>query len=562
MQRKSLLLAIVAVIVAIAIIAAAYVLLAAPKAKLQMELWYNSDGHYGDTEPQLATVLKNSLEKSSKVSVTLRSDPWAVYRQNWVNQRMPLFLLGWYPDYFDSDNYVSPFLSVSGAASLGSFYNNSQVDAWVTQEQSTTDPVARQALMEQIQDKLAEDVPYVPLFSGNAQVAYLDNITNVFLHPVTFKWFIIDKPGATELKGATTDNIISLDPASAYDFFSIEVINQVFDTLLVYDVMNATLMPGLATEVPSVANGGISANGQTYTYHLRTGVTFHDGTAFNSSVVKRAIDRAIRLDIPGSAAFLLYDVGGLGRSAANGNNTAPGVITTPDANTIVFNLNKPLGFFNDLMAFSAAAPVPWTYSQTGEQPSTVPNVIGTGPYRLTTHQADTLVVLDSYAGYYGTTLYAPAVASIPKVPRVSIDLVGSATNLKQSIETKQVDVAFRTLTPTDLTDLQNRASTLGLKVDIGASPQIRYLVFNVNLVPDVRVRRAIAYLVDRPLIDSQVFQGLVEPLYSMVPPNMPFAKAVFQTAYGNGNVAAADNILAGLGYAIQFRQHEIAREIG
>jgi len=175
---------------------------------------------------------------------------------------------------------------------------------------------------------------------------------------------------------------------------------------------------------------------------------------------------------------------------------------------------------------------------------------------------DTLVVLDSYAGYYGTTLYAPAVASIPKVPRVSIDLVGSATNLKQSIETKQVDVAFRTLTPTDLTDLQNRASTLGLKVDIGASPQIRYLVFNVNLVPDVRVRRAIAYLVDRPLIDSQVFQGLVEPLYSMVPPNMPFAKAVFQTAYGNGNVAAADNILAGLGYAIQFRQHEIAREIG
>ena len=120
MKRNSLILAIVAVIVVIVIVAAAYVLLAAPRTKLQMELWYNSDGHYGDTEPQLATVLKNSLEKSSKVSVTLRSDPWAVYRQNWVNQRMPLFLLGWYPDYFDSDNYVSPFLSVSGAASLGS----------------------------------------------------------------------------------------------------------------------------------------------------------------------------------------------------------------------------------------------------------------------------------------------------------------------------------------------------------------------------------------------------------------------------------------------------------
>ncbi len=562
MERRSMILAVVTVIIVIVIVAAAYLLLAAPRAKLQMELWYNSDGHYGDTEPALATVLKNSLEKSTKVSVTLRSDPWAVYRQNWVNQRMPLFLLGWYPDYFDTDDYISPFLSIAGAESLGSFYNNSQVEAWVTQEQSTTDPTARQTLFNQIQDKLAEDVPYIPLFSGNAQVAYLSNITGVFLHPVTFKWFIINKPGATELKGATSDKIISLDPASAYDFFSIEVINQVFDTLLVYDVINATLRPGLATQVPTVANGGISADGRTFTYNLRTGVTFHDGSAFNSSVMKRAIDRAIRLDIPGSAAFLLYDVGGLGRSAANGNNTAPGVIETPDANTIVFRLSKPVSFFNDLMAFSTAAPVPWTYSQTGEQPSTVPNVVGTGPYRLTTHQADQLVVLDAYTGYFGTTLYAPAVASVPRAPKVSIQILGTATSLKQSIETKQVDVAFRTLTPTDLADLQSRATSLGLKVDVGASPQIRYLVFNVNKVPDVRVRRAIAYLVDRPLIDSQVFQGLVEPLYSMIPPNMPFAKPVFQTTYGNANVAAADGILSQLGYAILFRQHEIAREIG
>src|SRR4030066_869211 len=140
MKRNSLILAIVAVIVVIVIVAAAYVLLAAPRTKLQMELWYNSDGHYGDTEPQLATVLKNSLEKSSKVSVTLHSDPWAVYRQNWVNERMPLFLLGWYPDYFDTDDYISPFLSTSGATSLGSFYSNATMDTWITEEQSTTEP--------------------------------------------------------------------------------------------------------------------------------------------------------------------------------------------------------------------------------------------------------------------------------------------------------------------------------------------------------------------------------------------------------------------------------------
>lgn len=570
MERRNLMISVAAIIVVVIIIAAAaFVLLGAPKAKLQIELWYNSDGHYGPTEADLATVLQSSLQASGKVQVTLKSDSWAVYKQNWVNQRMQLFLLGWYPDYFDTDDYASPFFSIAGAESEGSFYNNSQVDQWVTQEQSTTDPATRATLFQQIQDKVADDVPYIPLFSGNAQVVYASNITGFVLHPVTIKWFLVEKPGgATELKGATTDKIISLDPASAYDFFSIEIINNVFDTLLVYEPKRTTLIPGLATEVPTVANGGVSADGKNYTFHLRTGVTFHDGTAFNSSVMKRSIDRAIRLDLPGSAAFLLYDVGGLPKDPANGNNTAPGAIETPDDQTIVFHLSKPLSFFNDLMAFSVAAPVPWTYSQTGEQPSTVGSVIGTGPYRLTTHTPDQLVVMDAYSGYYGGGLYdiasipaADRVPNIPLMPRVSIQILLTGQSLKQNIETKTVDVAFRTLDPNDLIDLQTRATALGLKVDIGASPQIRFLVFNVNLVPDVNVRKAIAYLVDRALIKTQVFKGLVEPLYSMIPPAMPYAQPDFQDKYGDANIDAANALLTQLGYAIVFEHEAIARDM-
>ena len=565
---RKLLLILVSVIVVVVIVSAAFLALVVFKPKLQIELWYNSDGHYGGTEPDVAQILQASIQTSGKIQVTLKSDPWAVYKQNWANQRMPLFLLGWYPDYFDSDDYVSPFLSVAGARSLGSFYNNSQVDSWVTQEQSTTNPTTRATLFGQIQDKLAADVPYVPLFSGNAQVAYDSTVTGVVLHPVVYKWFIINKPGFTELKAATTDKIIDLDPASAYDFFSGEVINQVFDTLLVYEPKQTKLIPGLATTIPTVANGDVSADGKNYTYHLRTGVTFHDGSAFNSSVMKRSIDRAIRLDLPGSAAFLLYDVGGLGRDATNGNNTPVGAITTPDASTIVFHLNKPLSFFNDLMAFSVAAPVPWTYSQTGKQPNAAASIHGTGPYMLTTYTADQLIVLDQYTSYYGTSLYnassipaADRVPSVPIMPRVSIQILQTATSLKQSIETKTVDVAFRTLDPDDLKDLQTRATALGLKVDIGASPQIRYLVFNVNLVPNVQVRKAIAYLVDRPLVRDTVFKGLVEPLYSMVPSSMPYSSPVFQSAYGDANLAAANSILSQLGYAVIFQREAIARDV-
>jgi len=561
--RRGPLIAVIAVLVVVIVAISAYVALqAAPRAKFAVDLWYNNDGHYGDTETAVAAVLQNSIERCGRVEVTLKSDPWAVYRTNWVNGRMDLFLLGWYPDYFDSDDYVSPFLGIAGAKSLGSFYNNSQVDTWIREEQTTTDPTVRADRFSKVQDALAADVPYVPLWSGTAQVAYVSGVQNVVdatLHPVSVKWSIVNKPGATELKVSTNDKIISLDPASAYDFFSIEMINQIFDTLLVYDAKTATLLPGLATEVPTVANGGVSAEGKTYTYHLKAGVKFHDGTTLTSQIVKNSIDRVIRLDLGGSAAFLLYDVGGLTANHKGGSNTAAGVIDTPDAQTIVFHLVQPVSFFNDLMAFSVSAPVPSSYSATGEQPSTVGSVVGTGPYRLTGHTPNTQVVLEKFADYYGPNLYGAGIGTVPKMDKVTINIRSSAAALKQDIETKNVDVVFRTLTPADLADLQVRKGALGIAVDVGSSPQIRYLVFNVNRVQDVRARQAIAYSVDRSVIDSIVFLGQVTPLYSMLPPALPYSKPVF-TSYGDANCGAANGLLAQLGFTVWLRGQLLARD--
>lgn len=547
------LLAIVAVIIVIAVVGSAAYILTLPPAvkKYPLELWYNNDGHYGATEESLATVLKSSIESCGKVTVTLKSDTWAAFKQRWAAGQMPVFLLGWYPDYFDTDDYVSPFLSTAGAKSLGSFYTNTSMDALITNEQIALTDAARAENFTKIQNGLATDVPYVPLFSGVAQTAFVNGVTNVELHPVVFKWSIIGKAGVSQLNASTSDKIISLDPASAYDFFSIEVINQVFDTLLVYEPVTSKLMPGLATQIPTVANGGITNGGKTFTYHLRPGVTFSDGSALDSSVVKRSIDRAIRLDLPASAAFLLYDVGALRADHKGGNNTAAGTITTPDPLTVQFNLTQPVSFFNQLMAFSVAAPVPSTYSQTGEQPSTVGNVIGTGPYKMTQHTVNQLVVLQKNPTYYNPALYASfGIPTIPVMNQVNINIRSSSTILKQDIETKGVDVVFRTLTPTDLTDLQNRATTLGITVKLGASPQIRYLVINQNTITDKRVRQAIAYSVNRADINRIVFNNQVTGLYSMVPPAMPFASPVFQGAYGDANCSAANALLAKIGYGL------------
>ncbi len=553
-MKRSVLIAIVVVIVIVIIGAAvAVVLLTAPPRTLKIDLWYNSTEHYGPTEPAVAQVLKSSLEATGKLTVNLRSEPWTTYTDDFGNQRLPFFLLGWYPDYFDSDDYVSPFLSTSGAASLGSGYNDSQMNTWLAQEAASTDDTVRAGIFQQIQNKLATDVPYIPLWQNPSDVEYSNTVSDVFLHPVSVKWFVMNKTGATAITGGTTDSITSMDPASAYDYFSIEMINQLFDTLLVYDTQATTLAPGLATVVPTVANGGISTDGMTFTYHLRPNVKFADGTDFNSTVMKWSIDRAIKLNIPGSAAFLLYDVGALGRSQANGNNTPVGAITTPDPATIVFHLSRPVGFFNGLMAFSVSAPVSMkAYNNTGQQLDAVGKVVGTGPYNLTSYTPSQQVIMTANPNYYQPGLYAArGIPRIPVLNQVTLTLSYTAQTLKQAIETHAIDVAYRSLLPADILDLKNRATSLNLKVDIGTNPRIRYLVFNVHTAPfnDVRLRQAIAYAVDRQVINTTVFGGLSVPIYSMVPAAMPYSLPVFQTVYGSSpNLAQAKSLLAQLGY--------------
>jgi len=567
--------AIVAIIVvAIIVIGAAAYVLTRPAPKYQIELWYNNSGHYGDTEDELATVLKNSIETCGKVQVTLKSEIWADYRQSRNQGKLPFFLLGWYPDYSDTDDYLAPFLQSSGSPSFGSFYSNSTVDQWVLQEQTSTSAAVRTDAFNKLQDKLATDVPYIPLFSGYSEAAYVSGMTGVVLHPIMFKWFIVDKPNSREFNASTTDDITSLDPALAYDYFSIELVNQIFDTLITYEPVTSNLMPSLATQVPTIANGGVSADGKNYTYVLRPGLVFSDGTALNATVVKRSLDRTIRLNDPGGAAFLLWDSGKLGRDATNGNNTPVGAIEVhPDDLTITFHLSAPVAFFNDLIAFSVSSVVPWNYDQTKAQTDAVGSVIGSGPYKLTGYTPAQQFVLQRNVLYNTPTLYQSfGYPVIPVEDKVTINLRSTSTALAQDLQAtpKLADVVYRALTPEDLATLQAQKTALGIAVTIDTSPFIRYLVFNVQknnpvAITDVRVRQAIAYSVDRAVIDRDVFANNVEPLYSLVPPGFsfsaPYYKPVFQTSYGDAKCASANAIWTQLGFAADFgARHLVARD--
>ena len=154
--------------------------------KLTFKLWYETSGHYPQS-PQLAQVLKSSLEASGVISVTLEGRDWAAYRTSRINEEMDAYILGWYPDYIDPDDYIYPFLHSSGGSWLHHNYNNPQMDRLIEWARGNTTESARENLYEQIQNLMVTDCPIIPIYQGSAWAVTKLNIKGVYLD-ITQSW--------------------------------------------------------------------------------------------------------------------------------------------------------------------------------------------------------------------------------------------------------------------------------------------------------------------------------------------------------------------------------------
>ena len=124
--------------------------------------------------------------------MNLKYAEWSTYVEYFLNGTMGLFLLGWYPDYLDPDDYVWPFLSESGAKSLGSFYSNSEVENLMIEARKLTDQEKRAEIYYKVQEILARDVPYIPLWQGVATCAAKKQVKGILLEPTQiFRYYIL-----------------------------------------------------------------------------------------------------------------------------------------------------------------------------------------------------------------------------------------------------------------------------------------------------------------------------------------------------------------------------------
>jgi peptide/nickel transport system substrate-binding protein len=328
----------------------------------------------------------------------------------------------------------------------------------------------------------------------------------------------------------TTDTVTALDPAGSYDLGGSTLEYNLYQTLVT--------VPANSTEIVGDAATSCEYDDpQTLTCTLKEGLTFSNGNELTSSDVKYSFERAIQIqDANGAAIYLL---GSITDTAKDGTVTLnKDAIETPDDQTVVFHLDHPDTTFQYVLTYPGAGGIVDEEVFPADKKLNDDQIIGSGPYKLSQYKAGEQAVLELNESYSGENQ--------GQAQQVFVQYYTEPSALKLAVESGEVDVAWRSLSPTDISDLKSNSD---VTVSTGKGAEIRYWVWKVDgpVGKQLPVRQASAQLIDREAIADNAYDGTVDPLYSIVPPGYPGQKDSYKEEYGGPDPAKAKQILQDAG---------------
>jgi len=419
----------------------------------EFDLWYPPE-HYGTTTADVMQVIKEQLESTGVCKVNLEVQNWAEYVDGFVAGDLPFFILGWFPDFVDPDTWLTPFASCEQSPDNGVNYCNEDMDALLQAAAAETDEAARADLYAQVGELYADDVPTIPLFFEPEFITYRTGVEGIAIGaPFEFNYDVLSfgadaVPASGETDTiiiGTTDEVNSLDANDAYATHDWEIIKNTGMALMGYTPGTADLVPALAADYPTVSDDGME-----YTFTLKEGLAFADGTPVTAEDFVYAWDRLNTLEGQVSGLVQVY----------------VDTVEAVDDVTVVYNLDYPIGFFSALAATAPFVPVNPAIYPADEIVAYPETLDGVGAYKMVSHAVGEQMVLEANPNYSGDA---------PAIPNVIVKYFADPTTMANAVEKGEIDIAWRTLGPVESTRLQ---SVEGLTVDKVDAPALRYMVFN------------------------------------------------------------------------------------
>ncbi|HET7855008.1 MAG TPA: ABC transporter substrate-binding protein [Gaiellaceae bacterium] len=342
------------------------------------------------------------------------------------------------------------------------------------------------------------------------------------------------KTGGTLVFAGAADPVV-IDGALVSDGESIRVITQIFETLINLKPGTTELEPGLATEWE------VSPDAKTYTFALREGVKFHDGTDFNAEAVCFNFDRWFNFKGPLQSPSASYYYGAFfgGFKKNESEDLSPPLYKSCEARnptTAVITLTRPSASLLGALvqqAFSIASPdalkkynadAGTLDEETGFRPTGTfgtEHPIGTGPFEFVSWQREDRLVLKRFDDYWGEKA---------KLDQLIIRPIADNAARLQALQNDEIQ-GYDLVEPQDVSTIEGDDN---LKIEERPAFNVAYVGINQAKKPmdNLKVRQAVAYGLDRQAVVDNFYGGRGVVAKQMMPPEVEgYADSVPEYSY-------------------------------
>jgi len=243
---------------------------------LKLSFRPNTRGYFPQP-PQIAADIQTQLAAIG-INVEIDQEESTTLLDNSSKGLLPLFLLGWGADYPDATNFLDYHFGASSQPTFGKQFPD--VTALLQQGATTVDPDARLAIYAKANEAIQNEVPMVPIAHGGSAMAVKASLTGVNISPIgNISYALWENPDSDSIVFLQSGEPGSLYTSDESDGETFNVANQIFESLLAYKVGSVDVVPGLAESYEATDDG------LTWTFHLRQGVKFHDGSTLTANDV-------------------------------------------------------------------------------------------------------------------------------------------------------------------------------------------------------------------------------------------------------------------------------------
>jgi peptide/nickel transport system substrate-binding protein len=313
------------------------------------------------------------------------------------------------------------------------------------------------------------------------------------------------------LRLAYLADMAQADPDVFYDIEGNTVILSVYEGLLKYKPDSTEIIPSLAESWDT------SPDGLTYTFRLRTGVKFHDGTPFDAQAVKTSFQR--RLDVGAAPAYMVQPIASM---------------QTPDSSTFVVRLKHPVAPFLHYMASSwgpkIISPKALADHAGNDHAQTwaKEHANGTGPFQLTAFERGQRYELTRFDGYWGQKAH---------VDKVEIRIIPDIGTQRLQLQSGDLDAILHSFPQAELASAKSNPD-LQVRDFSSFLNNIIYLNTNKKPLSDPALRKTLAGAIDRDSLVKEVYGPYATPSTSTYPSGL-LDPALAPVAYPPAETSAA-----------------------